>query len=44
MKDRVVLEDYKPEANRGQRDKEYEEKIKKEEAEKAEDDIDNFDK
>ena len=37
MKDRVVLEDYKPEANRAQRDKEYEEKMAKEQAEAEED-------
>ena len=31
MKDRVVLEDYQPEKNRTQKDKEYAEKMEKEE-------------
>jgi len=33
MKDKVQLEDYQPEKNREQRDKEYEEKIKRGEIE-----------
>lgn len=32
MKDRVILEDYQPEKNRSQKDKEYAEKMEKEEA------------
>lgn len=31
MKDRVVLEDYQPEKNRSQKDKEYAEKMEKDE-------------